>query len=261
MTLGPAAGHDLPSDSFGLAPAAAAPRTGTAGTLRSLPLFSRIGSADLDTLAARARTRALSRDEVLFRQEDPAAAFFVVLTGVIKLAVLGADGTEKVIEVIQPGESFGEAVMLLGQPYPVTATALAPTRLLTVPAEAVETLLDRDPLFARQMLAGLAVRLHGMVRDIEAYALRSGRQRVVSYLVEHARPDPGTGESGPHTVLLRTSKRIVASRLNLAPESLSRVLQELTAEGTVTVAGRRIAIPDLAALARRAQPGPPDPVR
>lgn len=225
--------------------------------LQALPLFSRVEPDQLGTLARRTRGRRLGRGEVLFRQGDPATSFFVVIDGVVKLAVLGVDGAEKVVEVIQPGESFGEAVMLLDQPFPVTATALAATRLLAVPAEAVDALLDRDPTFARRMLAGLAVRLHGMVRDVEAYALRSGRQRVVSYLVEHARPVGDAGESGPHTILLGTSKQVVASRLSLAPESLSRVLRELTRAGVLTVSGRRITVPDLNELRRWSFPDPP----
>ncbi len=230
---------------------------GTAGLLHDLPLFSRVGPEQLQPLAARTRSRRLARGALVFRQGDPAAAFFVVVEGVVKLAVLGDDGAEKVVEVIQPGESFGEAVMLLGQPYPVTAIALAPTRLLAVPLDAVDALLDGDPMFARRMLAGLAVRLHGMVRDVESYALRSGRQRVASYLVEHARPEPGTPT---HTVLLTTSKQVVASRLSLTPETFSRVLRELTRAGLVTVTGRRISVPDPAALGRWAQPPPVPPL-
>jgi CRP-like cAMP-binding protein len=225
-----------------------------AGLLRALPLFSRVEDSDLEALAASTRSRRLSRGEVLFRQGDDSSAFYVVVDGTVKLSVLSEDGTEKVIEVIQPGESFGEAMVLLGQPFPVTASVLAPTRLLAVPAEALEALLDADPMFVRQMLAGLAVRLHGMVRDIEAYALRSGRQRVVSYLVEQALP--GVGESGVRTVNLGANKQTIASRLNLAPETLSRVLRELGDDGLLTVDGRRITVPDLPALARRAQPDP-----
>jgi CRP/FNR family transcriptional regulator, dissimilatory nitrate respiration regulator len=226
---------------------------GTAGLLHDLPLFSRVEAEQLRALATRTRARRLPKGGVLFRQGDPAAAFFVVVEGVMKLAVLAGDGAEKVVEVIQPGESFGEAVMLLGQPYPVTAIALAPTRLLDVPADAVDVLLDGDPMFARRLLAGLAVRLHGMVRDVESYALRSGRQRVVSYLIEHARP---VGQAGPraHEVVLGTSKQVIASRLSLTPETLSRVLRELSRQGLVEVAGRRITVPDLAMLTSSAAP-------
>lgn len=252
--------------------------------LGALPLFSRLGIADLTALDARSRVRRLSRGEVLFHCGDPARGFFVVIEGVMKLSIQGQDGSEKVLEVIHPGESFGEAVMLLEQPYPVTATALEPVRLLAVPLESVERLLLSDPMFARRMLAGMAVRLHTMVRDVESYTLRSSRERVVAYLVacaEQAAPRgsrdtdgfpgagrphkadepgkapgkapgrvPGKAEApGARLVVLATSKQVTASRLNLTPETFSRVLRELSQQGLVEVAGRRILVPDLAALA------------
>lgn len=220
--------------------------------LRALPLFSRVDDAELTALAACTRAHRLLRGQVLFHRGDPAHGFFVLIDGVIKLAVQGPDGSEKVLEVIQPGESFGEAMMLLAEPYPVTATALEPARLLAVPIEAVERLL-RDPMFARRMLAGMAFRLRTMVRDVESYTLRSSRERVVAYLVASADHTPsravvGTGEGTERVVVLPTSKQVTASRLNLTPETFSRVLRELSEQGLVRVDGRRIVVSDPAAL-------------
>jgi CRP-like cAMP-binding protein len=252
-------------------------QSSTADLLRDLPLFSQVGPEQITTLAARTRTRRLPRGETLFHQGDPAVGCFVVVEGVVKLAVLAADGGEKVVEVIHAGESFGEAVMLLGQPYPVTATALEAARLITVPLAAVEQLLDSDPMFARRMLAGMALRLHARVRDVESYALRSSRERVISYLVACAEgvdtqppgvpalpgvptlpggegvPEGEHREHGHHqqlVVVLPTSKQVIASRLSLTPETFSRTLRELSDRGLLTVKGRQITVPDLDALAQ-----------
>jgi CRP-like cAMP-binding protein len=273
---GRAGGSGRRTDSAAADQRAAERRRQRVELLGALPLFSRLGVADLAALDARARVRRLSRGEVLFRCGDPARGFFVVIDGVMKLSVQGQDGSEKVLEVIHPGESFGEAVMLLEQPFPVTATALRPVRLLAVPLESVEHLLLSDPRFARRMLAGLAVRLHTMVRDVESYTLRSSRERVVAYLVacaeraapcgsrdtgglfEAGRPHqadepgraPGRAEApGARLIVLATSKQVTASRLNLTPETFSRVLRELSQQGLVEVDGRRILVPDLEALA------------
>lgn len=244
------------------------PRTATQGTadlLRALPLFSRIGPEAAAVVAFRTRARRLLRGEVVFHRGDPSAGFFVVVSGLVKLAVEGADGDEKVVEVIQAGQTFGEAVMLLGEPYPVTATALEASRVLAVPLDAVEQLLVTDPMFARRMLAGMALRLHTMVGDVASTALRSGRERVIAYLVACAASPGQPGQPGPQgpqgppeqgsapgpsVVVLSTSKQVVASRLNLSPETFSRVLRELSELGLIVVEGRRITIPDLAALAR-----------
>ena len=83
--------------------------------------------------------------------------------------------SEKVVEIVSPGQSFGEALMFLDKPYIVFAQALSDAMLLHVAKHAVLEELARDPQFARRMISGLARRLHGLVRDVEAYTLRSGR--------------------------------------------------------------------------------------
>ncbi|HEY6794898.1 MAG TPA: Crp/Fnr family transcriptional regulator [Kineosporiaceae bacterium] len=246
-------------------PLDAVPPRGTVRLLGDLPLFTRVGAAEVAALAARARVRGLARGEVLFHRGEVAPGFFVVVEGVVKLAVQEVGGGEKVLEVIRPGETFGEAVMLLGEPYPVTATALEPTRLVTVPIDAVEHLLASDPMFARRMLAGMAVRLHTMVRDVASYTLSSSRDRVVAYLVAAARQEPPRDRVGQQrsradrpapgdddrVVVLPTSKQVIASRLNLTPETFSRALRDLSDRGLIRVAGRQIFVPDLEALAEQ----------
>ncbi len=97
------------------------------------------------------------------------------------------------------------------------------------------------------MLAGISRRLHGLVQDVEAYALRSGVQRVIGYLLRNqAVDDSGGGEA--FTVSLPVSKATLASRLSLTPEYFSRVLHELEAAGLISVDKRDIHILDIAGL-------------
>ncbi|MBX3635158.1 MAG: Crp/Fnr family transcriptional regulator, partial [Rubrivivax sp.] len=164
----------------------------------------------------------------------------------VKLYVLSAAGQEKVIELIAPGHSFAEALMFLGRPCVVNAQTLADSLLLTVQRHAVLDELQRDNRFALRMLAGLSRRLHGLVHDVQAYALQSGVQRVIGYLLREY--DGGEAE-GSVTVSLPVSKATVASRLSLTPEYFSRVLHELEAAQLIQVDKRDIHILDLRRLA------------
>jgi CRP-like cAMP-binding protein len=138
--------------------------------------------------------------------------------------------------------------MFLGKPYVVTAQALADSLLLKVRREAVLAELERDNRFALRMLAGLSRRLHGLVHDVQAYALQSGVQRVVGYLLRDA--DVAAGAAGEsRTVSLPVSKATLASRLSLTPEYFSRVLRELEVAGLIEVDRRDIRILDGAKLA------------
>ena len=216
--------------------------------LAQIPFFSALSPTDLERVARHARERRLDKGEILFQRGDPAHGFYFVVSGQIKLAVSSAQGNEKVVEVIHPGQTFGEAVMLMDRPYPVFSEALAPTHLLHVGQGVVSELIDREPGFARKLLAGMAIRLHGMVRDVETYSLRSSTQRVIGYLLQQV--DDGVQPSRQHEIELPTSKQIIASRLNLTPETLSRIFHDLSDAGLINVHGKRITLLDAHRLAR-----------
>jgi len=212
--------------------------------LQRLPMFSEIDADSLSRLAAATRMKPLARGELALRAGDPCDSFFVNLGQPIKLFVLAANGNEKVIELIGPGHSFAEALMFLGRPSPVNAQALGDTQLLVLPRQAVLDAMAADPRLALRMLAGLSRRLHGLVSDVQAYALQSGVQRVIGYLLRDAGDD-----AGACTVELPVSKATLASRLSLTPEYFSRVLRELEEAGLIAVDGRRIHVPALQRLA------------
>jgi CRP/FNR family transcriptional regulator, dissimilatory nitrate respiration regulator len=216
--------------------------------LARLPMFSDIDADSLERLAAGCQLRRHERGDMIFRMGDACEAFQVVLTGQVKLFVLSPAGHEKVIELIGPGHSFAEALVFLGKPCLVNAQALTDSLLLAVGRAAVLAELERDPRFAMRMLAGLSRRLHGLVHDVQAYALQSGVQRVIGYLLRGREvEDCATGEVV--TVSLPVSKATVASRLSLTPEYFSRVLRELEDAGLLEVDRRDIRIPDPKRLA------------
>ena len=186
------------------------------------------------------------RGEMLFQKGDAARGFFVVLNGQIKLAFPSAQGNEKVVEILGPRQSFGEAVMFMDRPYPVFAEALLDTSLLFIDRAVVFDLLAIDTSFARKLLAGLSQRLHGLVQDVESYSSRSSAQRVIGYLLQHCAED--ADKQANIEVVLPTSKQVIASRLNLTPETLSRVFHDLSERGLIRVNGKNITILDLELL-------------
>ncbi|MBA4176452.1 MAG: Crp/Fnr family transcriptional regulator [Leptothrix sp. (in: Bacteria)] len=216
--------------------------------LAVLPLFSDIGSAERERLAEGCSLRRFERGDMIFRVGEPCESFHVVVVGQAKLFVISPAGQEKVIELVSPGSSFAEALMFLGKPCMVNAQALSDTTLLTVERDAVVAELEKDSRFAMRMLAGLSRRLHGLVHDVQAYALQSGVQRVVGYLLRDQVLDDQNGEEA-RTVSLPVSKATVASRLSLTPEYFSRVLRELEAAGLISVDKRDIHILDSKQLA------------
>jgi CRP-like cAMP-binding protein len=219
------------------------------GYLAVLPLFSGLGTAELQRLAQGCRVRRLARGDAVFSQGEPCNEFHVAVTGQVKLFAVSPAGQEKVIELIGPGHSFAEALMFTDSPYFINAQALADTLLLTVDKQAVLSEIDRDSRVALRMLAGISRRLHGLVQDVQSYALHSGVQRVIGYLLRSSDAEGGAAV----TVSLPVSKGTLASRLSLTPEYFSRVLNELEAAGLIAVNRRDIHILDLDRLARYPQ--------
>jgi len=214
------------------------------GLLSRMPLFSTLLPEDMARIADATRERRLKKGEMLFQRGDTPKGFYYVIFGQMKLAFSSPQGNEKVVELIGPHQSFGEAVLFLDRQYPVFAESLDDTLLLHVAREAVLDQLDLDPRFARQMLAGMAIRLHSMVRDVESYTLRSSTQRVIGYLLQHADAAP-CEPARPAVVDLPTTKQIIASRLNLTPETLSRIFHDLSSHGLISVAGKEITLHDV----------------
>lgn len=212
--------------------------------LSHVALFSSLAPDEIARVAHGTREVKAARGEVLFHKGDPSTGFHLVVHGQIKLAFTSPQGTEKVIDIVGPGHTFGEAAMFMDKPYMVYAQALADARLLHIGKAAILGELERDPKLARKMLASLSMRLHHLVTDVESYSLHSGRQRIIGYLLRD-NPDSGTRSL---TVTLPTSKGVIASRLNLTQEHFSRILHQLSEEGLIEVAGRKISIPDVEKL-------------
>ena len=206
--------------------------------LSRVPLFNELGAEELDNIALGTTEVQAARGEIVFHRGDPCVGFHTVVYGQIKLMFVSPMGGEKVVRLIGPGDSFGEALMFMDKSYIVTAQALADTLLLHVDKSVLFDELDRRPSLARKMLAGLSQRLHALISDVEAYSLRSGTERVIGYLLKGEPCEDG------HQLRLETSKTVIASRLNLTPEHFSRILHDLAANDLIKVKGREITILD-----------------
>ena len=206
--------------------------TNVQALLGNLPMFSEMSREEIDRVAAFTLASRVAKGEAVFHAGDPCTGFHIVVNS--------PQGGEKVVEIIGPGQSFGEALMFLEKPYIVFAHALHDTMLLHVARHCVFSELARDPAFSRKMLSGLSRRLHSLVKDVEAYSLRSSAERVIGYLLRD--------EDALAEVELSAGKSVVASRLNMTPEHFSRVLHELSAAGLIAVDGRTVRILDLERL-------------
>jgi CRP-like cAMP-binding protein len=213
-----------------------------------MPVFQHlIGPATVTTL---------DQGGVLFRQGDPATAFFIVADGWIKLYRITMTGGEAVLNVLTKGDSFAEAVAFINGIYPATAEAASKARVIRIPADHVINCVRKTPDVALAMIASTSAHLHHLVRQIEQRDSQTGVQRVAEFLVSLS-----PTKSGAATIDLPYDKVLIAGRLGLKPESLSRAFSKLRPMG-VEVRAAQVAIHDVALLRRyavRRQDGMPAP--
>jgi CRP-like cAMP-binding protein len=204
------------------------------------PLFKGLNAVEISALARGTREYRVHRNELLFQKGDLPEGLHIVILGQVKLSIPSPQGSEKVVHMAGPGTSFGEAVVFLDRPYPVSALATQDSIVLMVGKETLLGAINHSPTLARKMLASLSMRLHELIDDMETCTMRTSLQRVVCYLSHQA---PGDASSG-YSIALSTSKQTVASQLNLAPETFSRALTQLSEAGLIRVKGRNIAVLD-----------------
>jgi CRP-like cAMP-binding protein len=211
-------------------------------------MFRNLSDPQRENVARGCRLRRFSRGDMVFRAGEACEAFHFVVSGQVRLYVASATGEEKVIELIGPGHSFAEAMMFLPKPYMLNAQTLTDTLLMVVSKQAVFTEIERDPRVSMHMLSGISDWLHRLLLDVEGYALHTGLQRLIGYLLRDVELDQ-EGDIGVVTVSFPVSKATVASRLSLTPEYFSRVLHQLEAEHLIEIDKREIRILDVRRLA------------
>ena len=217
----------------------------TAGDLQMITriaVFRGLKPETVEHIVAPATAVMLSTHQDLFRQGDPATAFFIVIHGWIKLYRITLSGEETVIHILTKGDSFAEAVAFTGVRYPATAEAVSDARIVRIPADHVIRCIRESPDIALAMIASTSQHLHHMVQQVEQLKAQSGVQRVAEFLASHC-----PLEHGSCVIALPYDKVLIAARLGLKPESLSRAFAKLRTVG-VAVHASHVAVSDIAKL-------------
>lgn len=205
-------------------------------------LFAGVPQTQADAILDSARLRDFDRGATIFLQGERALAIYVVIEGWVKLYRIAPNGAEAVVGVFTKGRSFGEAVALRNDNYPVAAEAVTDCRLIRIEADAILRQVRENPEFAVSVLSATFLHLQSLVGQVEALKAQTGAQRVAEFLLELSHC-----ETGACTVVLPYDKVLIAGRLGMKPESLSRAFGKLREHGVV-VRQNHAAIADVTIL-------------
>ena len=188
--------------------------------LRSLP------EEHVEPLLAMSIWKSYDRGETLFLHGETVWAIHIVIEGWVKLFRIAPNGGETVVSVFTRGESFGEAVAFRNNKYPVSAEAVTAAEVIQIPTGALRELMRRDLAVSESILASTFTHLHSLVSQLEQLKAQTGAQRVAEFLLHFC-----DLESGSSVVTLPYDKVLIAGRLGMKPESLSRAFAKLKPVG------------------------------
>lgn len=190
--------------------------------VRSAPVFAGLPPPALEALLSGATVKAVNRGELLFVQGDPVTAFFVVLDGWVKVYRLTPSGGEAIVAVFTRGQSFAEAAAFVGGRFPASGEAVTDGRILRLHSGNLLRLIREDPDIGLAMLASTSLHLHMLVQQIEQLKSHTGAQRVAEFLSSLC-----IGQKDDCKINLPYDKALIAGRLGMQPESLSRAFARL----------------------------------
>lgn len=224
-------------------------RTSELDEMRRLPLFAETAPERVEAMLRASFLQRFPAHVDLVREGEPADFLHVVVDGQVELFT-GYRDRETTVSVIGPGHTFIVAAVVLDRVYLKSARSLTSARILMVPSDAVRMHFDADAGFSRALAFELAVAYRSVVKELKNQKLRSSLERLANWLIAHDAETGGTGK-----FKLPFEKKILASRIGMAPEVLSRSFASLAAYG-VKVDGASIEIGDRATLTRLAKPSP-----
>jgi CRP-like cAMP-binding protein len=213
--------------------------------LRRCMLFSRLEDGKFEEILGHTRLVSLAENAILFEQQQPANEIFLLSSGQIKLALVSPGGHEKVIDLVSPGTSFAEAVMFSGSHvYPVTATALARSEVWGIDAVTYEGILRQSTDACFAVMAQISRRLHWQIAELDRLTLHNAAFRLIAYLLDQA---PSTHLHAAQ-IQLDVPKHVLASRLSITPETLSRTFSRLSKDGYINIVDNTVMIHDIEQL-------------
>lgn len=207
--------------------------------LSNIFLFSSFAGKEVDLLESSTSLKKVSKGEQIFSEGLDASAFFIVVSGKVKIYKVSPDGKEHTLHIHGHGDLVAEAAIFDSMVYPASCTALEDSTLIRISREGFLILIKRHPELALKMMSSYSKRLRQFVSKIEELSLKDIKSRLASYLLEKS-----TIENGRTICRLKYSKKELSSLLGTIPETLSRSFAFLKQNKLIVEKDNLIIIPD-----------------
>lgn len=208
--------------------------------LKSIPYFSGLSPAELDSIRRLLFEKRAERGEIILVEDEIAEALFFVVSGAVKIFKTSAEGKEQILNIVRPGESFNDAPVFDGGPNPASAQAMGPVILYGLRKRDIEAILRDYPQTGLNVIKVLATRVRQLVSLVEDLSFRHAIGRVAKILLEH---------TGDETAAKpRLTQQDMAAMAGTVREVVARSLKAMEEEGAIRLEHHRIVIKDKKSL-------------
>jgi CRP/FNR family transcriptional regulator, cyclic AMP receptor protein len=219
--------------------------------LRKVTLFTDLSEVELRALESEVKERAFRKNEVIFHEDDPGRALFILKKGRVKVGRENKRGREVILRILEPGDFFGEMSLLDEEPRSATVTALDGCQVLILFREAFVAFVSKHPRAVLRMLTVLSQRLRKANEKISRLVFTDAYEKVASVLMDVIKESKIPLEIGAE-VPLRLSRKELADLAGLSRETFSRIMARFERAGLLRVNGRQLSVVDPARIMREA---------
>ncbi|MGD8266278.1 MAG: Crp/Fnr family transcriptional regulator [Chromatiales bacterium] len=217
--------------------------------IAGIDVFSGMRAEQLEFLLEESVYQDINRGETLYTHGGDKRKMYCLLSGRIKIGLTASSGNERIIDIVLPGKTFGESALFWKREVPVYAQAMTPSLLLVLNNDSVLESMRKWPEVTLSFLELAHLRIQSLLQGMYACCLRTAEQRVNDYLMQNA--EALMSDQMQALVNLPANKSVVASSLNLSPETFSRQLHQLENSGVVRVDRHSVHIFDLREIRKR----------
>lgn len=211
--------------------------------LRQTPIFSPLSEEELDSIIPQVVKRRLKKNTVIFHENDPASAFYLVKSGRVKIYKTGPEGREQVLSILGDGQIFGDVPAFDGGPYPASAATMTDSEIYLIRSEDFQALVRRHPEVALKIIRVLGQRLRQSMELVRDLSFKQVPHRLAGLLVKLAGEYGAQSEAGL-LIELPLSRQELADIVGTSRETITRELKKMEREGLVLIDRRRLTITD-----------------
>jgi CRP/FNR family transcriptional regulator, dissimilatory nitrate respiration regulator len=213
--------------------------------IQHIGLFAGVPREKMQALILQSTYKTLQPGEIIVSEQDPVRAFYVVISGQLKLYKSSAEGKEQTLYLLGPGEPFGLCTAFATDSFPASVMAIEKSAVLLIPGLIMEAVAMKEPALLLNIIQILSRRLKESMTLVESLSLKEIPQRIAAFFLQSV---PENDRDKKSSFELAITQRELAKIIGATPEALSRSLKKMGNDKIVKIDGRKINILNREAL-------------